>query len=728
MVSSTVASRHLGASAPPDVTTPQALPQLRSDLRCTSAVDSRTGEPSATLSDPSRNLFFQLDWPSLEILRRWSLGNPEAIVNDVLTSTPLTIGKDDVLTLLKFFSENHLLAPHDNRAVARMVKELAHSRRAWIKNLLHQYLFFRLPLVQPDAWLSRWVGVASLFFSSAFLWLSLGVLLVSAALLSQQADVFWSTFLDTMSWEGLTAYALTLLLIKTLHECGHAFAAKRFGCRVPVMGIAFVVLWPMAYTDTNDVWRLKEPRQRLAVSSAGIITELLIAIWASFAWLLLPDGAFREAAFFLATTSWVLTVLVNASPFMRFDGYFILSDFLDMPNLHARSFALAKWRVREWLFNLNDPCPEEFGPAARRSLILFAWATWIYRLVVFLGIALLVYHFFFKLLGIFLFAIEIYWFIVHPIAKEIGVWASRFDDIRSSEKSKRRLSGWMILALLLLTILFVPLPARVTTVALVKPPQTMTLYAPSGAQLNEIAIKENHKVRQGDPLVSLWSPELEARWQRVFAKEERLRWMASAASLSTTDIAQWQTRQEQWAEALAEKRATEEEIALLRPTAPFDGVIRDLTPDLRVGQWLAPRESIAVLVSQGPLIVETYIYEHDIAVIRAGDTAFFTPHSIDGPTLRLSVTAIDADPGKTLPLIFDSRAGGHISTRQQGSTVVPETSVYRVQLRVEDVTQYPDAVRHHQWRGDLVIHAAPRSTGMHYLQNAAAVLIRESGW
>ena len=729
MVSPTVASRHLGPAGPLAFAAPQAAwPRLRSDLQCTYAVDRRTGEPTATLSDPSRNLFFQLDWPSLEILRRWSLGSPETIIEDIHKTTPLTVEKDSVLALLKFFSENHLLAPHDSRTVARMVKELAMSRRAWIKNLLHQYLFFRLPLVQPDAWLNRWMGVAGLFFSSFFLWMSLAVLLLSGALLTQQIDVFWSTLVDTMTWEGLTAYAVTVLAIKVLHECGHAFAAKRYGCRVPVMGVAFVVLWPMAYTDTNDVWRLKDPRQRLAVSSAGIVTELLVAIWASFAWLLLPDGALREAAFFLATTSWVLTVLINASPFMRFDGYFIVSDFLDMPNLHARSFAMAKWKLREWLFRLGDPCPEDFEPTARRAMILFAWATWIYRLVVFLGIALLVYYFFFKLLGIVLFIIEIYWFIVHPIAKELGVWATRFDDIRTSNASTRRVSGWLLLVLLLLTLLFIPLPARVTSVGLVKPPQTMTLYAPSGAQLNELGIKENQEVRQGDPLVALWSPELEARWQRVFAKEERLRWMASAATLSATDIAQSQSRQEQWAEAVAEKKATEEEIALLRPTAPFDGVIRDLTPDLRLGQWLAPKERIAVLVAQGPLVVETYIYESDVEAIQPGDSAFFTPHSANGPSLRLRVVTIDPDPAKTLPASFDSRTGGHISTRQQGSTIIPEASVYRVQLTVESVAQHEESLRNHQWRGDLVIHGAPRSAGMYYIQNAAAVLIRESGW
>ena len=140
-------------------------------------------------------------------------------------------------------------------------------------------------------------------------------------------------------------------------------------------------------------------------------------------------------AFLLATTTWVSTVLINASPFMRFDGYFLLSDFLQMPNLHARAFALARWDLRERLFALGEPAPEHF-PAARRGLILFAWATWIYRLVLFLGIAALVYHFFIKALGIFLFLVEIVWFIARPLWSEIGAWRQRGAAIGGSRRAR----------------------------------------------------------------------------------------------------------------------------------------------------------------------------------------------------------------------------------------------------------------------------------------------------
>ena len=188
--------------------------------------------------------------------------------------------------------------------------------------------------------------------------------------------------------------------MKVIHEMGHALTAKRYGCRVPSMGIALLVLWPVLYTDVTETWKLVSRRQRLAVGLAGVTAELVFAVFATLAWSFLPDGPVRGAAFILATTSWIATLLLNLSPFMRFDGYFVLSDWLEMPNLHARAFAIARWWLRERLFGLGEPPPEELPPGRRRFLIVFSFATWFYRVTVFLGIAVLVYHFAIKALGI----------------------------------------------------------------------------------------------------------------------------------------------------------------------------------------------------------------------------------------------------------------------------------------------------------------------------------------
>src|SRR3569833_2826403 len=120
--------------------------------------------------------------------------------------------------------------------------------------------------------------------------------------------------------------------------------AKRYGCRVPTMGVAFLVLFPVAYTDVNDEWRLRERRQRLAVGADGMLTELAVAAWATLARVMLPEGELRNTTFVLATFTWISSIAIITSPFMRFDCFFLLSDWLDFPNLHQRAFALGRWQ------------------------------------------------------------------------------------------------------------------------------------------------------------------------------------------------------------------------------------------------------------------------------------------------------------------------------------------------------------------------------------------------
>jgi putative peptide zinc metalloprotease protein len=262
----------------------------------------------------------------------------------------LEVDLSDLEHTLKFLTEQQLLRVDSAEGVQKMAERKQAAQSSWWQWLIHHYLFFRYPLVRPDRWLERTLGIAEVFFSKPFRWITLGALALGMSQLVQQWDVFHAYLLDTFTLQGLASYGVALIVVKVLHELGHAYAVKRHGGRVPTMGVAFLVMWPMAYTDTNEAWKIPDRRKRLQISSAGIATEAMLAAWALLAWALLPDGALRSAMFFGASVSLGLTIALNASPFMRFDGYFIICDLLEMPNLHQRSFALARWRLREWLF------------------------------------------------------------------------------------------------------------------------------------------------------------------------------------------------------------------------------------------------------------------------------------------------------------------------------------------------------------------------------------------
>ena len=125
-----------------------------------------------------------------------------------------------------------------------------------------------------------------------------------------------------------------------------------------------MVLFPVLYTDNTDAWRLVDARKKLQIVLAGILVELHIALLALFAWGVLDDGPLRSVAYFLTTASIVGSLLVNLNPFMRFDGYYALADYLGMQNLQPRAFALARWQMRQWLFGLAEPVPEPLTGSA----------------------------------------------------------------------------------------------------------------------------------------------------------------------------------------------------------------------------------------------------------------------------------------------------------------------------------------------------------------------------
>src|SRR5574343_1075410 len=698
------------------------LPRLREELDLLPGPNLPDGQPSWTLHDPVRNQFFRIDWPTLEILTRWTLDDAEQIAAEVSEHTTLAMTADDVREVAQFVVQHQLVQATLPGAPRKMAAQLARIQGSPLKWLLHHYLFFRIPLIKPDAWLTRWLPVARGFGSRSFGWITALAFALGLTQVVRRWDVFSASLVETFNLEGLLAYGVALFFVGLLPELGHALTAKHYGCRVPAMGVAFLVMWPVAYTDTNETWRLTNRFQRLRVACAGIVTKLVIAVWATLAWALLPAGGLQSAAFVLATTSWVATLAINASPFMRFDGYFILSDFLEMPNLHERSFALARWRLRELLFALGEEKPEFFSPRKELALILFAWAVWIYRLVVFLGIAVLVYSFFIKLVGIFLFLVEIVWFVALPVGHELKAWKERWPRIRQTRRTRHSSLAFTIL----LALTVVPWPSRIQVSGLLHPAETWPIFAPAGAQVSRMALQEGLSVAAGTPLIELAAPELASRIEAAQARLARLRWQAATAGCDIESRAGLQSRQEERETAEAELASLQEEAARYSPRAPFAGIVRDIDPDLAEGQWVARNERLAVLVSQGKQLVETYLDEDAVKRVQVGDRGLFIADSRAGQAVYLTVTRVDTDATRVLPnRMLAAQTGGDILTRERRSQVVPEQAVYRVTLAVDNE---PGSLSDQSWRGSVIIRGAWQAPAWPYIRNGIAVLLRETGF
>lgn len=701
------------------------LPALREEISLHPGPILATGEPSHILEDPVRNQYFRIDWMTFEILRRWSFGTPRDVAQSVSTATTLQIDEDDVTAVLRFLADNQLLQPDARSSAKSMAHRHLAMRGKWHQQLLHHYLFFRIPLLKPDRLLSRIAPVFAWAFSMTFARLTLLALTIGGVLVARDWEHFSSMLADTFTPGGMLAYALALVGVKCAHELGHALAAKRYGCSVPSMGLAFLVLWPVPYTDTNAVWRLRDNRQRFHVAAAGVAVELVIAAWATLAWTLLPDGMLRSIVFPLATTTWVATLAVNMSPFMRFDGYFLLSDWLDMPNLHARAFALARWELRERLFALGAPVPEHFPRRRHLGLVLFAWGTWLYRLTLFLGIALLVYHFFIKAVGIFLFGVEIVWFVLRPVAMEIAAWRALWPQLKASRRARRS----ALLFAVLVSLFALPWPTRVQAGGMLRAKEIFPIHAPLHAQVIALPIAEGGEVSAGQVLMQLGTAENDKRRQALEAQIERLRWQASSvAAFDAEQRARIAVAREELATAEAELNELEQDDARYRPVAPFDGRLRDVDPDLAPGVWVRKNERLAILVGKngkGQTEVEAYLDEDSVHRVAVGDRASFHADGAAGPALDLVITGIDQDAARVLPNgMWAAQQGGAVAARDKQGTWYPEHAVYRVSFAVKDDQAAPDQAL----RGRIVIAGRWEAPGARFLRTALAVLWRESGF
>ena len=252
------------------------LPPLREELSIREGPRGPDGEPGWILHDPARNRFFRLDWLTCEILQRWSLRQPSLIVQQIQTQTPLRPEVADVEVVLKFLADQHLLhlaGAATSRTLSRQWQERHPSPWRW---LIHHYLFFRVPLIRPQR-LLEWLERRSQFlFRPTFWGITALAGVLGLGLVARQWDVFAATWSSLFNLHGLLGFLGVMVAVKVIHEFGHGLAATHFGCRVPTMGVAFLVLTPVAYTDVNEAWNLAPRRPRLWIGAAGVLAADLL--------------------------------------------------------------------------------------------------------------------------------------------------------------------------------------------------------------------------------------------------------------------------------------------------------------------------------------------------------------------------------------------------------------------------------------------------------------------
>ena len=481
--------------------------------------------------------------------------------------------QDEVIKLLSDLHKADVLqsdAPPD-------IHELHQRRKQHVKARWKQYignpLSLRFPLFDPDRLLDRVMPLLAPFLGwfGALVWL--GTVGWAIVMIAMNWPALSGDVVDRMfSVENLLLLWFVFPLIKLLHEFGHAVAAKAGGGEVHEMGVMLLVLMPVPYVDASSATAFRDKRSRMLVGAAGMLVEIFIAAIAVFAWVHLEPGTNRAIAYNVILVAGVSTLLFNANPLLRYDGYYILADYLEIPNLAQRSNEYVGYLVNRYLFGVDGGTSPVSAPGERGWFVFYAIGSFIYRMFMMVSIALLVASRFF-VVGVLLAVWAFATMLVIPLAKKINYLVS---SPRLSSRRQRAIFATVSIVSVLAVILFwMPAPSSTRAEGVIWAPDEAQVRATVDGFITAVLAKPDQKVRQGDVVIQTEDPELEARARVLQAQLAELDARYSAMFLTKrvqADVINEQKKHIAEALELASRRQQE-----LQVRSPADGrfIIQD---------------------------------------------------------------------------------------------------------------------------------------------------------
>jgi putative peptide zinc metalloprotease protein len=313
----------------------------------------------------------------------------------------------------------------------------------------------------------------------------------------------------------------SFILTKFIHEMGHAFSCRRFGGECHEVGIMFLVLFPCPYVDASTAWGFPSKWKRIFVGAAGMIAEIFVAAVAAFVWSMTSnDELVNQLAYNVMLIASVSTVLFNANPLLRYDGYYILSDYLEIPNLQQKSRDYTLGLVRRHIFRVKEQRP--LPPVGQRwQLVVFNITSTVYRIFIGFAIMLMVLYQLpdvVKIVGLFMFAGAAATFFVVPIFKLIKYL------LTDPELHRKRTRAWLftggVTALLVFGFGLVSLPTYVRADAIVEPETRSFVRVQTPGEVSEILVRDGSTVEPGDVLLRLRNDEIELAHRRALAERD----------------------------------------------------------------------------------------------------------------------------------------------------------------------------------------------------------------
>jgi putative peptide zinc metalloprotease protein len=563
------------------------------------------------VGDPASSKFYRFNAAAYRFL---GLLNGRTTIQDAWDVCNEQLGDDaptqqdciDLLGQLQMFGLLRGDLPVDAQRLRERIDQIKEQK--W-QERTGRYVFWTVPLLNPEPILAKYANVARAVFSGWGMFALLVLIFFAVISIIPHSEELSGSFNYIIAPDNLIWLSLSFIILKVIHEFSHGYSCKARGGRVTEMGIFFMIVLPIPYCDATSSWAFPNKWNRILVSSSGVMAELAVASVAAIIWSKTGPGALHTICYNVMIVASATTVLFNLNPLLRYDGYYILADLLEIPNLATRSQELVKWITRRYLFGLKgEPAPPVHDKREGTWMVAHAVCAFPYRLLVMFSIVMVVAQQYFLiglLLATFGFAI---WFFV-PVFKGLSYVISDPGIQLVRIRAMAVTFGFIILVIVLIGV--VPMPARVYAPGVVEPFEKLTFRAPVAGFLDVVAYRDGEYVDADELVIRLSNSVAEFNFERAAADVEFEQLRRDAAMVES-----WVELE--LAEALVKDKREQYELAYktlqdLEIHAPFSG--RLIAPDLHVrqGSWFKTGEPIAVLATLDDLVLRAYVHDADYA-------------------------------------------------------------------------------------------------------------------
>jgi putative peptide zinc metalloprotease protein len=570
------------AGPPTQTSGAMAPPALREDLI---TVEQRyLGRTYSIYKNPFGLTYFRLPAPHALAASRFDgrrtlseLAGELCATHNYWKALPQERAVEELAALAGQLARSGLLRVPGRSATDRARRMRAFKQSRLFEIVVSQSLFFKKSLLDPNAFLDRLYPAVRWVFHPLVLWTGAIFTLVSLVAALENWEKLTAQGANFFTIDNLALTWVLFFVVKILHEMGHAFTCKRYGGEVHEMGFMFILFTPYLFCNVSDSWRV-DKRARISVTAAGIGVELFIAALATWGWLLSQPGLFNQMCFNTMVLCSVSTVLFNGNPLMKFDGYYIMSDLLEIPNLRTKSNAWVTAWAQRYLLGLRSAEARLQGPETGPLFGIYAVAAYFYMWFIVFNISIMIFNMLEPYGLEFISRTYVGLFLFVSLALPLFRLGRSLQDSEEFRTAGRR-RGLIVLGVLaggVAVLFFIPWQETIRRSAAIEHERTEVVSAPLAGFLRSVEVREGERVTVGQRLGVLENVELRRHLRDVLLQREALAVRHRAAVADDTVegrlIAPVLARQlQEMEEELSGLRAREEQLELVAPRA---GVLR----------------------------------------------------------------------------------------------------------------------------------------------------------